>query len=90
MAAGRGFQHAARALEQKPLEQAVVEHMQQPAGQTEDGEQGLVEAASDQGQAEVEAALTDYESRYQGQVKMRCVGPLPPCNFLELVITWDD
>jgi hypothetical protein len=41
-------------------------------------------------QAEVEAALTAYESRYVGQVKMRCVGPLPPCNFLELVITWDD
>jgi len=25
-----------------------------------------------------------------GQVKLRCVGPVPPSNFIELVITWDD
>ena len=24
------------------------------------------------------------------QVKLRCVGPVPPSNFIELVITWND
>lgn len=41
-------------------------------------------------QAEVEAALTAFEAGLSGQGKLRCVGPLPPCNFVELVITWDD
>ena len=38
----------------------------------------------------VEAALSAFEAQQAGQAKLRCVGPLPPCNFLELVITWDD
>jgi hypothetical protein len=38
----------------------------------------------------VEAALSAFEAQHAGRVKLRCVGPLPPCNFLELVITWDD
>ena len=38
----------------------------------------------------VEAALSAFEGERVGQVKLRCVGPLPPCNFLELVISWDD
>jgi hypothetical protein len=41
-------------------------------------------------QNEVEAALSAFEAERGGQTKLRCVGPLPPCNFLELVITWDD
>jgi len=41
-------------------------------------------------QDSVEAALTAFEGEQVGQVKLRCVGPLPPCNFLELVISWDD
>jgi hypothetical protein len=41
-------------------------------------------------QESVEAALSVFESEQAGQIKLRCVGPLPPCNFLELVITWDD
>ena len=41
-------------------------------------------------QSEVEAVLSAFEAEQAGQVKLRCVGPLPPCNFLELVITWDD
>jgi hypothetical protein len=41
-------------------------------------------------QNDVEAALSAFESEQAGQIKLRCVGPLPPCNFLELVITWED
>jgi hypothetical protein len=41
-------------------------------------------------QESVVAVLSAFESEQAGQVKLRCVGPLPPCNFLELVITWDD
>jgi hypothetical protein len=41
-------------------------------------------------QDNVEAALTVFEGEQAGQVKLRCVGPLAPCNFLELVISWDD
>lgn len=41
-------------------------------------------------QESVEAALSAFEAEQAGQTKLRCVGPLPPCNFLELVITWDD
>ena len=41
-------------------------------------------------QSEVVAVLSDFEARRAGQVKLRCIGPLPPCNFFELVITWDD
>jgi hypothetical protein len=41
-------------------------------------------------QSGVEAALSAFEAAQTGKVKLRCVGPLPPCNFLELVITWDD
>jgi hypothetical protein len=41
-------------------------------------------------QNDVEAVLSAFEAQQAGQAKLRCVGPLPPCNFLELVITWDD
>lgn len=41
-------------------------------------------------QNDVEAVLSAFEAQRAGQAKLRCVGPLPPCNFLELVITWDD
>ena len=41
-------------------------------------------------QESVQAALSAFEAEQAGQVKLRCVGPLPPCNFLELVISWDD
>ena len=41
-------------------------------------------------QNEVEAVLSAFEVQQAGKVRLRCVGPLPPCNFLELVITWDD
>lgn len=41
-------------------------------------------------QEDVQAVLSDFQARYAGLVKIRCVGPLPACNFLELVIRWDD
>jgi len=41
-------------------------------------------------QPAVEAVLSAFEARQAGAVKLRCVGPLPPSNFVELVITWDD
>jgi hypothetical protein len=41
-------------------------------------------------QNDAEAVLSAFEAQEAGQAKLRCVGPLPPCNFLELVITWDD
>lgn len=41
-------------------------------------------------QSEIEGVLSAFEAQQAGQIKLRCVGPLPPCNFLELVITWDD
>ncbi len=41
-------------------------------------------------QESVVAVLSAFETVQAGKVKLRCVGPLPPCNFLELVITWDD
>jgi hypothetical protein len=41
-------------------------------------------------QESVVAALSAFEAEQVAETKLRCVGPLPPCNFLELVITWDD
>ena len=47
-------------------------------------------------QDEIVSALSAFETQYAGQasgagcVKLRCVGPVPPSNFIELVITWDD
>jgi hypothetical protein len=41
-------------------------------------------------QVEVEKVLTAFEAAQPSPIKLRCVGPLPACNFLELVITWDD
>ena len=41
-------------------------------------------------QAEVISALSAFEADACGQVKLKCVGPVPPSNFIELVIKWDD
>ena len=41
-------------------------------------------------QNDVEAVLSAFEAHQAGRAKLRCVGPLPPCNFLELVITWEN
>ena len=41
-------------------------------------------------QEEIYSVLSVFEAEQTGQVKIRCVGPVPPANFVELVITWDD
>ena len=41
-------------------------------------------------QADITSALSSLETEQAGKVKLRCVGPVPPSNFIELVITWDD
>ena len=41
-------------------------------------------------QDEVADVLSAFEARQTCPSKLRYVGPLPPCNFLELVITWED
>jgi hypothetical protein len=41
-------------------------------------------------QEDVLAVLTAFEAQQLIPAKIRCIGPLPPCNFLELVISWDD
>lgn len=41
-------------------------------------------------QDEVADALSAFEAQQSAPSKLRYVGPLPPCNFLELVIIWDD
>ena len=47
----------------------------------------LVEESS---QAKIISALSTFEAEASRQVKLKCVGPVPPSNFIELVITWDD
>ncbi len=39
---------------------------------------------------EVEAALSAFERDHGGGIRLRCIGPVPPSNFVELAITWDD
>jgi len=41
-------------------------------------------------QEEIYSALSAFEAEGAGQIKIKCVGPVPPANFIELVITWDD
>ena len=41
-------------------------------------------------QEEISLALSAFEAEQGEQVKLRCVGPVPPSNFIELVIGWDD
>jgi len=32
--------------------------------------------------------IDKLEARYDGRIKFKYVGPVPPCNFVEIVITW--
>ncbi|MFH0983701.1 MAG: GvpL/GvpF family gas vesicle protein [Planctomycetota bacterium] len=41
-------------------------------------------------QDDLGAALTKFEDEQAGKVRLKYVGPVPPSNFIELVITWDD
>ncbi len=33
--------------------------------------------------------LEKLNNTYEGRIKFKYVGPVPPCNFVEIVITWD-
>ena len=41
-------------------------------------------------QEEITSCLSAFDASQSGQTRLRCIGPLPPSNFIELVITWDD
>ena len=41
-------------------------------------------------QADISDALSAFEAEWAGRVRLRSIGPVPPANFVELVITWDD
>lgn len=39
---------------------------------------------------ELDARLSAFEAKRAGRVKIKYVGPVPPSNFIEVVIRWDD
>lgn len=39
---------------------------------------------------EFDNAVSELSEVYDGRVKFKYVGPVPPCNFVEIVITWED
>lgn len=41
-------------------------------------------------QDDLAAELSTFEAEQAGLVKPKFIGPVPPSNFIELVITWDD
>jgi len=47
----------------------------------------LVEA--DRKEKEFDAAVNELSTRDQGRTKFKYVGPTPPCNFVELTISWE-
>ena len=39
---------------------------------------------------DLDAAVSAFEAQRHGRVRLKYVGPVPPSNFIELIITWDD
>ena len=39
---------------------------------------------------DLDASLSVFQAQRDGRIKLKYVGPVPPSNFIELVITWDD
>ena len=39
--------------------------------------------------ADFENNLDKLSNTYEGKIKFKYVGPVPPCNFVEIVITWE-
>jgi len=39
---------------------------------------------------EFDNAVSELSERYDGRAKLKYVGPVPPCNFVEIVVTWED
>lgn len=40
-------------------------------------------------QAEFDRKMNELESRYRERMKLKYVGPIPPFNFVEIVVVWD-
>lgn len=38
---------------------------------------------------EFDHALDELDRHFKRNIKFKCVGPVPPCNFVEIVIRWD-
>ena len=38
----------------------------------------------------VDTAIDELNARYDGRIKFKYYGPVPPCNFVEIVVTWED
>lgn len=34
--------------------------------------------------------MDELSTTYDGRVKFKYIGPVPPCNFVEIVVTWED
>ena len=47
----------------------------------------LVEA--DRKEKEFDNLINKLSTEYEGRIKFKYVGPSPPCNFVELIITWE-
>jgi len=47
----------------------------------------LVEA--DRKERKFDNLINELSTKYEGRIKFKYVGPSPPCNFVELVITWE-
>ncbi|MCK4340966.1 MAG: GvpL/GvpF family gas vesicle protein [Phycisphaerae bacterium] len=41
-------------------------------------------------QGDFGGALTKFDDERAGGVKLKYIGPVPPSNFIEIIITWDD
>ena len=40
--------------------------------------------------SELDERLNRFDDEHNGRTKLKYVGPVPPANFIELVITWED
>lgn len=45
----------------------------------------LVEADREK---EFDDSIDELTTKYDGRIKFKYVGPVPPCNFVEIVVTW--
>jgi hypothetical protein len=56
------------------------------------GDQMIANAAflvADDRVAEFDRIVSDLSDRFGGRLRLKYVGPVPPCNFVEIVVTWD-
>lgn len=56
------------------------------------GDQMIANAAflvADDRVAEFDRAVGELGERFEGRLRLKYVGPVPPCNFVEIVVSWD-